>query len=373
MEPEVDSKSATGVLSLPGDILLALPRHLHDIEDFVNLSATCRLLRDVCKDASPKTILRLAAAASRIFFRPSPHFLVTATARQLSEWASLSQANTAALRAACRGGVEGLLELALDHAGLTMERIRELYEMRFTTINPVVDLIDKCVGEQWYATPNFWDGGVDDAYTINVDPPETFFHLVIYGELFGPAFDVFLETGVVPEVASVETRLEYVKYCIPDWACYACMKSAKGVKLANGKIDPRRAVDAVGPYASFKNGNGDDCTNHNNQIGLAHLLKSTRWNPSWKEVRAAAGGDFDEKWKQALWWAVVMCQGMDGMRMIRPGDLDPWRDRLSKWRARINALTNRPQRVKVGRQATYSFPDIEGDLCIASSGYVGGT
>ncbi|KAI0726218.1 hypothetical protein C8Q72DRAFT_741996, partial [Fomitopsis betulina] len=197
------------------DILLALPRYLHDIEDFSNLSATCRILRQACAEASPNTILRLAAAASRIFLRPDPHFLVAATARQLSDWASLSSANTAELRTAFRSGVEGLLDLALEHAGLTMERIRELYEMRFTTINPVVDLIDKCVGEQWYATPNFWDGGVDDAYTIDVDPPETFFHLVIYGELFGPAFDVFLETGVVPEVASVETRLEFVKYCIP--------------------------------------------------------------------------------------------------------------------------------------------------------------
>ncbi|KAI0726214.1 hypothetical protein C8Q72DRAFT_536763 [Fomitopsis betulina] len=368
-----ENESTTSFSSLPWDILLALPRYLHDVEDFINLSATCRILRQACAEASPNTILRLAAAASRIFLRPDPHFLVAATARQLSEWASLSSANTAELRTAFRSGVEGLLDLALEHAGLTMERIRELYEMRFTTINPVVNLIDKCVGEQWYATPNFWDGGVDDAYTIDVDPPETFFHLVIYGELFGPAFDVFLETGVVPEVASVEMRLEFVKYCIPDWACYACMDSAGDVELPGGGIDPRRAVDAVGPYASFEKDGGKWCTTHNNQIGLRHLLESSRWNPSWEEVRMAAGGDLDEEWKQDLWWAVVMCQGLEGMRMIRPGDLAPWREHLASWRAKIERLTDKPGRVVVGRQVAYIFPDIKGDLSIAASGYVSGT
>lgn len=112
-----ENESAISLLSLPGDILLALPRHLHDIEDFVNLSATCRVLREASAETQPMTILSLAAAASRIFFRPDPHFLVAATARQVSEWASRSFANTSELRAAFRDGVEGLLELALDHAG----------------------------------------------------------------------------------------------------------------------------------------------------------------------------------------------------------------------------------------------------------------
>lgn len=71
-----------------------------------------------------------------------------------------------------------------------MAHIRELYEMRFATINPVVDLIDKCVGVQ----------------SIDADLFETSFHLVTYGELFGSAIGLFLETGMVPEVASVEMQ-----------------------------------------------------------------------------------------------------------------------------------------------------------------------
>ncbi|EPS99214.1 hypothetical protein FOMPIDRAFT_1164125 [Fomitopsis schrenkii] len=350
--------------SLPEDILLSLPVYLHDIEDFVNLGSTCCLFYSLSVCTSPRTILHLAAAASRTFFRPSPHFLVAATARQLSEWASLSPANITHLRDAFRGGTQAVLDLALEHAGLTMARIRELYEMRFATINPVVDLIDKCVGMQWYSTPNFWDGGVDDAYTIDADPPETFFHLVTYGELFGSAIETFLETGVVPEVASVEMRLEYIKYCLPEWKCWISMSD---LKRRYGTIDPRRVVMPVGPYVPFGRYeeiwvSPPDFSEHGNQEGLLHLLESTRWNPSWKEVRAAVGGDFDVEWKQEVWRTVVMCQGLHGMEMIRPGNIRPWRERLTAWRAKIEALTTRPDRVRIHNQETYIFPNIQGDL-----------
>lgn len=360
--------AVSSLLSLSADILLSLPFYLRDIEDFISLAATCRLLHELSLHASPRTILHLAAAASRIFFRPDPHFLIAATARQVGEWAFLSSNNTTELRLAFRKGMEGLLELALEHAGLTMERIRELCEMRFSTINPVVDLIDKCVGEQWYSTPNFWNGGVDDAWTIDADPPETFFHLVTYGELFAPAFDAYLETGAVSEAMDVDTRLEFVKYCIPDWACYRCQDSTEG------SIDPRRAVEAVGVYAPFLDeDSGQKFHEHTNQLGLGHLLRSTRWNPSWTEVRAAVGGDFEEEWKQDLWWAVVMCQGLEGMAMIKPGGNARVRERLTAWRAKIEGLVVEPGKIRVGRQVTYVFPDLKGDLNILTSGYVVGT
>ncbi|KAH9837676.1 uncharacterized protein C8Q71DRAFT_556026 [Rhodofomes roseus] len=357
---------SASLLSLPEDVLLTLPHYLRDIEDFINLAATCRLLHNLSLHTLPRTILRLAAAASRTFFRPDPCFLVAATARQVGEWASRSSENTAELRAAFRKGMDGLLELALEHAGLTMERIRELYELRFSTINPVVDLIDRCVGVQWYATPNFWDGGVDDAWTLNMDPPETFFHLATYGELFAPAFDTFLDTGVVPEAMDVDTRLEFVKYCIPDWMCYIRQKDLRNT---GNKPDPRRVVQPVGPYEPFLNSvktYPDGFTEYTHQRGLGHLIDSTRWNPSWAEVRAAVGGDFEEEWRQDLWKAVVMYQGLEGMKMIRPGDLAPWRERLAVWRAKIAALTLRPRKVRVGRQETCVFPDLRGDVDIAS-------
>jgi hypothetical protein len=85
--------ASTSILRLPTDSLILLPDYVHNIEDCTNLSSTCTKLRDCVATASPKTILRLAAAQSSIFFRPSPHFLVTATAGELGHWSRESKAN----------------------------------------------------------------------------------------------------------------------------------------------------------------------------------------------------------------------------------------------------------------------------------------
>jgi hypothetical protein len=81
------------IQSLPGDILIMLPEYLHNIEDYMNLSSTCRELRNNMSNSKPNILLRLATASSRILFRPSPHFLVAATGRELGNWARLSDAN----------------------------------------------------------------------------------------------------------------------------------------------------------------------------------------------------------------------------------------------------------------------------------------
>jgi hypothetical protein len=68
-------------------------------------------------------------------------------------------------------GIEHLMALALQHCGITMKRIRKLHSLRVSIINPVVDIIEKCVGQQWFALPDLLNGGVDDTYTIYSDPP----------------------------------------------------------------------------------------------------------------------------------------------------------------------------------------------------------
>lgn len=119
-----------GLTDLPTELLLVLPQHLHNIEDFVNLSSSCRTFHKVLTGTSPNIILHLAAASARVFFRPSPHFLVAATARQISHWALLSAENYTDLRQAFYGGMDSLLELCISKAGLTMEDIRRLHASR---------------------------------------------------------------------------------------------------------------------------------------------------------------------------------------------------------------------------------------------------
>ncbi|KUJ15085.1 uncharacterized protein LY89DRAFT_720481 [Mollisia scopiformis] len=135
------------LLDLPVEILVLLPNHLHNIEDFKNASSSCRTLRNAFWETDPHQILQLAGAASRTFFRPDPYFLIAATVRQVRDWALESQDNSDVLRQAFMCGIEGLYDLCIAKASLTMDDIRRLHAMRFTTLNPVADLIDKAADQ----------------------------------------------------------------------------------------------------------------------------------------------------------------------------------------------------------------------------------
>ncbi|KAI1404740.1 hypothetical protein F4819DRAFT_446215 [Hypoxylon fuscum] len=388
----------SGLLALPQDILVMLPAYLHDIEDFLNVSATCRALRSCMETAHAHTILQLAWASRRVFFRPSPHVLVCATARALGDWARESPAHEAQLAAGLPRGLAHLADLALAQrrVGLTLARVRELHELRFSIVNPVADVVDACVGARWYRTPQFWSGGVDDAYTICADAPEALFRLAIYGELFGPDFDAFLDppdpASSLPlssgrRTLSVETRLEFVKYCIPDFAT-ECYQEAIDTILADGSPDPRRAVvvHPKGPY--YRSEDGAESNRYNHNLALMWLMKSSRWRPLWQKARqgAGAGHDFNRKkllpwceeddndndWRQICLETVMQCQGLEGFGMIRPETADRWKPKIREWRKKI-ALMAEPPRTTVGQWDTHAYPDLWGDLRICTSGYVSGT
>jgi len=323
--------------------------------------------------AAPNNILRLAAAQSKVFFRPDPLFLLMATAKQLGNWARMSVANEQEFASKCKGGNDGLFELALEHCGLTLESIRELHLSRFSIINPVVDIIDKCVGTQWYATENFWNGGVSDAYTIHADPNDTLFHLSIYGELFAPDTEAILNQDAEARKLSVATRLEFVKYCLPD--CYC----EDGSGPSDG--DPRRIVEEVGPYRKVNN-RWIEFPNNNN-LALEWTIQSSRWRPYWKEMRSLAATDFEETfddergsllkeegpndWRQRLWENVMLCQGLTGLGMMRPQLRNLWVDKVRLWKDQISKLPKKSALVMVEERATLEYPYILGDLRLLSS------
>lgn len=385
----------SSLLSLPRDILILLPDYLHTIEDYVNIASTCRTLRDCMDAASPRTILRLAAAQTKVFFRPSPHFLVAATARELGDWARQSDANEDELARRVENGMDGLLDLALEHCGLTMQRIRELHLMRFSIMNPVTDIIDQCVGKQWYAAPDFWNGGRSDAYTISAEPYETLFHLATYGELFGPGFETILNQDATTRRLRVDTRLEYIKYCLPDFACHQNRNLEPWNRLPDGTMDPRRAVKETGPYKQAPNEDGNTNLLNNHNLALTWTIGSSRWRPHWRRARERAGVDefkydfddawwYDEShqeenknpethWRQRMLESVMICQGLEGLGMIRPELQDQWFVEIREWKNKIAMLESEPALTEVGRQATLEYPYLLGDLRICASGYVAGT
>jgi hypothetical protein len=84
-----------------------------------------------------------------------PHFLVAATARQVSDWAQLSNQNTQTLRRAFpRRHRTSIPALHFPKAGPTIEDMRRLHASRISLISiPISDMIDRGAGTEWYATP----------------------------------------------------------------------------------------------------------------------------------------------------------------------------------------------------------------------------
>lgn len=344
-----------GLLDLPLEILALLPQFLHNIEDFTNASCSCNKLRNACAMTSPNAILKLAAASSRVFFRPDPHFLIAATASQVSGWALLSTANTETLRRAFRGGIDVLFELCIAKAGLSMEDIRSLHASRFSTINPVTDMIDKCAGAQWYATPNFWDGGVSDAYTIGFDPPRSLLQIVIYGELFSTSMLAAIAGDSSLPRFDLDTRLDFIKYCIPD--CY-CEGAYKGL-----------SVERIGPYAP---GHGDL---EDDQLRLNHILTCRTWREAWEKVRLQVGQDFEVEWKQQMWESAVQLGGLKGLEFLRPMRTEQRKKSIIGVYKGIEKMgeAQKPGVTTFGTRAhpAYDFPSMADEICVTVSGIWG--
>lgn len=207
------------------------------------------------------------------------------------------------------------------------------------------------------------------------------FHLIIYGELFAPDLDAFLEGDAQKRRLTVDTRLEFIKYCVPDFACH--------LKGRAESSDPRRAVKSTGPYALWSLDGSYEVFPKNNNLALTWVIRSARWRPHWRAVRDKAGPDFqadfvdewwaDEAggdsgdWRQRLWENVMICQGFEGLEMIREDTQDRWIPKIREWREKIAGLEREPLIVKVGKQTTLEIPYLLGDLRCCASGYVSAT
>ncbi|KAJ7069969.1 hypothetical protein C8F01DRAFT_538956 [Mycena amicta] len=190
--------------ALPPELLLKLPYFVHCIEDLLALSSTSRALYRTCANPSPKLISKLAADSGRIFFRPHPHILIAATARQVADWAVQHDEHRFRLEEAIRGGVDKLLELAIDVAGLTMEDIRRLWRFK-DVLNPLDRKLDLSAGP-----------GTGRAWTVCNDPATTLVSWVIYGELFHHSTQLGYLSVPEHQPLSSLTRCKWFVYCMPD-------------------------------------------------------------------------------------------------------------------------------------------------------------
>jgi len=378
------------ISNLPIEILLLVPQHLHRLEDLVNLSSTCRKFYAACSTTSPRAILRLAAASSRTFFRPDPHFLIAATVRQVSDWALLNSENTETLHHAMQEGVYSLLALCVDKAQLSMDDIRRLHATRFSLINPLSDMIDRCAGTQWYAAPDFWNGGVSDPNTISLEPTRSLFQIAIYGELFASSMSAFLEPELGLPRFDHDFRMDYIKYCIPDPMCgsyegMTVLAVGPYIKLdepsTHNKLMPEHNLDQVnlnhvldGRYKYNKLMPEEEF----DQVGLNHLLRCRTWTEAWSSVREEIGPDFEEEWRQQMWHSAVQLHGLEGLEMLRPGGVEKWRSRLEAIRNAVERMEARhkPKEPIFGRRQenrVWESPNMAAEVNICLQAYWGAT
>ncbi|KAN0071295.1 hypothetical protein V8E54_010726 [Elaphomyces granulatus] len=284
------------LLSLPNEILSSLPFYIDNIETFTNAASSCRRLREnfaTCAKTYPKTILLLASASKRL----SQHFLVAATARQISRLALRNNEDTVQLQKVFRGGINSLHDFCIDNPniGLTMEDIRRLHQ----TVNRLGDQIDEMTGDEWYrSVNNSWKGGIG---------PIAVFSIIIYGELFASSMQAFLESEekLLPSF-DVRTRLDYIKYCIiPD--------------------DAIEKKDAPGPVVLVENPQSGYL------VSLRKVLHCRPWRRMWaKAIRMIdrnfeeaeqeededIGGYHDEPWNRRLYRNALQTQGLEGMQLV---------------------------------------------------------
>lgn len=351
------------LLDLPNEILGLLPLYLGDIEAFTNAASSCRQLRDVFSHTRPKTILHLAAGSAPTFFSPHPRFLIAITARRAGDWALGNAERTQLLREAFRGGIHALYRFCLDHSSLTLEDIRRTHLARFSIINRLSDQIDKMAGQQWLDTPNFWDGGVSEAYTICAEADRTAMEIIIYGELFGKSMEAFLEPEKNLPYFDLATRLDYITYCVPDSYCTSY---------------PGFEVLPVGPYASRADPQtaepeitdpelASDVVREA-QVVFWYVLQCGRWRRMWAEaIRSILdpGSEFsdeedsEEPWKKKLLRNALQTQGLNGMQLVTlPREEIPaecW-EKARKMAAQVNALTAPPGDEKIGLRFPMAVP-----------------
>ncbi|KAJ6466491.1 hypothetical protein C8R45DRAFT_1079695 [Mycena sanguinolenta] len=199
--------------TLPPELLFDLPQYLYTIEDLCSLFSTCRTLYRACSNPNPKIVLRLAADSGRIFFRPHPHLLLAATARQLADWAVEEDHHRYRLEVAIHGGVEKLFELAIDVAGLSMDDIRRLYTYKCDVLNPLNRCLDLAAGP-----------ASDAPWTVCNDPETALLSWAIYGELFHHSLELaYLPFPQYKPLSSL-IRYKWFVYCMPDFNSFHYMK-----------------------------------------------------------------------------------------------------------------------------------------------------
>ncbi|KAJ6497675.1 hypothetical protein C8R45DRAFT_135609 [Mycena sanguinolenta] len=243
---------------------------------------------------------RLAAASGRVFFRPHPHLLLAATARQLADWAVAEDHHRYLLEAAIHGGVDQLFELAIDVAGLSMDDVRRLCTYKCDVLNPLNRDLDVTAGP---ASSGPW--------TVCNDPEMTLLSWAIYGELFHHSLELaYLLFPPQHKPLSSIIRLKWFVYCMPD------INSFDYMKFSPDEI-PR--FFAKGERNSASREYVDRCQQLSMDEATREFLNASLWKQELdKSPSFQATGGFSRE----LYISCAMHAGLKSLELLVPGGVE---------------------------------------------------
>lgn len=308
-----------------------LPPYLPDLHALLALLGTSHSIRCTTLAAlTPHTLLGLLSRTRTPVDLSDPLHLISYLAPGLQTWLAETHNRRRFIRAV-RHGVPGMSRMARRYPAimnanaptdiarplsmtLTLEALARNTARRQEIVTSLTDLVDKCVGVQWYSTPNFWDGGAEDAMTLWAEPDELLWRWVGYGELFGAGaetwYDWLLKRQAEADVDTeaihggggdgewrlpeglrayeVTLRCEYVKYILPDW--HTPLEKYMGHRengvsslypypesLAGGSDDGSSMGDEGDDLEVGRIEDGDNASNSNASVGNTGSFTPELW------------------------------------------------------------------------------------------------
>jgi hypothetical protein len=196
---------------LPAELIASLPNYLHSLDDLYSLISTSRIFYHTCANTFATFPPTFAKKYGQNLLPPHPHLLLAGTARQIADWAVQNERNRQKLYDAITRRNEGLQDLAVQIARLSLNDVRALHQAKMDIVNPLSRVLDLECGRQRYR-----DDEASSSSTFCDDVDQTLYNYLIYCELFHHSVDAALDPSLNIVPLSTELRLHWIEQCMPD-------------------------------------------------------------------------------------------------------------------------------------------------------------
>lgn len=192
-------------------VLSLLPVYIPNIDTLHSLLSTSRQTRQtILENLSPCSLFLILCNSSIYPGDAEEWYRLSLIASGFAPWLSLSSTHRRLFKRACPTLPLGLLNLAerypaiINGSRLSLETMRKTIK-RKEIVNGFSDLVDRCIGEQWYSTAGFWYV-VEDAVTLEAEASLVVWQMVVYGEMFGRGVGGWLDTLLAEQTTADEKQ-----------------------------------------------------------------------------------------------------------------------------------------------------------------------